>query len=312
MEYGKLGDLLVSRIAYGCWAMGGHGWGKVNDDDSIKAVHKALDLGINFFDTADVYGFGHSEVTLKKALGTKRQDVVIATKFGVTWDAQGKIGRNCSAKYMVSALENSLKRLDVECISLYQIHWPDAQVAIEETMDALQRAQQQGKIRYIGCSNFTGVEVKEASGFGGLNSVQAPYSLLDREIETEFVGNGIKNKMAVLSYGSLTKGLCSGKFTEHTVFEENDTRSKDPNFIGERFKKNLQIVEQLKHIGVKYNKSSAQVALRWVLDTPGITASIAGIKTAAQVEENSKALQWALSTEDYEFLSKYSCSKKLI
>ena len=312
MEYGKLGDLLVSRIAYGCWAMGGHGWGVVNDNDSIKAVHKALDLGINFFDTADVYGFGHSETTLKKALGTKKQDVVIATKFGVTWDAQGKIGRNCSAKYMVSALEDSLKRLDVECISLYQIHWPDAQVAIEETMDALLRAQQQGKIRYIGCSNFTGVEVKEASGFGCLNSVQAPYSLLDREIETEFVGNSIKNKMAVLSYGSLTKGLCSGKFTEHTVFEKNDTRSKDPNFRGERFKKNLKIVEQLKHIGLKYNKSSAQVALRWVLDTPGITASIAGIKTAAQVEENSKALQWALSTEDYEFLSKYSCSKKLI
>lgn len=303
MEYQKLGDLSVSRIAYGCWAMGGHGWGYVDDSVSIRAVNRALDLGVNFFDTADVYGFGHSEEVLSKALGRKRHDVVIATKFGVSWDAHANIGRNCGAQYVIKALEDSLKRLKIECIPLYQIHWPDPNVPVEETMAALKKCQDQGKIRYIGCSNFKLSDISEASLHGRLTSLQASYSLIDREIETGFAGECIKNSLGVLTYGSLAKGIFSGKFNQNSVFPQDDTRSKDPKFQGEQFKKNLQIVTQLKKIGLKYNKSSAQVALRWVLDIPWVTATIAGIKTLNQIEENTGALHWSLSMEDHQFLS---------
>ncbi|MBI5448108.1 MAG: aldo/keto reductase [Gammaproteobacteria bacterium] len=308
MEYRKLGDFLVSRIAYGGWAMGGHGWGKVDDNNSINAVRRALDLGINFFDTADVYGFGHSEEILGRALGDKRHDVVIATKFGVSWDSNGNIGRNSQASYVISALENSLKRLKIECIPLYQIHWPDPSTPISETMSALKKCQDQGKIKHIGVSNFSLQEINVAKQWGNIMSTQVPYSLIDRNIETNLAHHCTKNSIHMLTYGSLAKGLFSGKFSEDTIFKQDDIRSKDPSFKGVQFKKNLCLVKELRKIGLKYNKSSAQVALRWVLDVPGVLAAITGIKTQAQIEENVGALQWSLSCEDHEILSKLTGS----
>jgi aryl-alcohol dehydrogenase-like predicted oxidoreductase len=303
MEFKKLGDLSVSRIAYGCWAMGGHGWGTVNDEDSIKAVHQALELGINFFDTADVYGFGHSEEILSKALGHKKHEVVIATKVGVSWDEAGSIGRNGNAKYIVNALEGSLNRLKIDCITLYQIHWPDPKTPIEETLNALKKCQEQGKIRYIGCSNFSSLAIEEAMLHSHITSLQLPYSLIERKIEADQLKTCIKNAIGVLTYGSLAKGLFSGKFNRDSLFKPDDNRSKDAHFKGEQYEKNLHLVELLKQIGTKYNKTSAQVALRWVLDTAGITSIITGIKTAKQIEENSAALGWSLTKEDYHFLS---------
>ena len=302
MEYRKLGELLVSRIVYGCWAMGGHGWGVVNDQDSIHAVRRALDLGINIFDTADVYGFGHSETILSKALGSQRHDVVVATKVGVSWGVEGKISRDLSPGYVVKALENSLRRLNIDCIPLYQIHWPDPKTHITETLEALKKCQEQGKIRYIGCSNFDEVEFEALCHDNAIVSYQGPYSLIDKNISSELIKNCVEKSMCILTYGSLAKGLFSGKFTYNSVFKAEDTRSRDPNFQGEQFEHNLRLVERLKQVGLKYHKSNAQVALRWVLDTAGVSAVIAGIKTSAQIEENIGALDWSLSDKDYNFL----------
>lgn len=303
MEYGKLGDLLVSRISYGCWAMGGHGWGKVDDNDSYLAVRKALDLGINCFDTADVYGFGHSEKILSKSLGSKRHEVVIATKVGVSWDEFGKIGRNASAQYVLNAIEDSLRRLNIDCIPLYQLHWPDPKTPIEQTFDVLKKCQMAGKIRYIGCTNLPSSLLEEASRYCDIASFQISYSLLDRKFEEEQLSNCKNNTMSVFTYGSLAKGLFSGKFNEKSVFQRDDVRNNDLNFKGEQFKKNLLLVDSMKQLGEKYNKSSAQVALRWILDTDGITSAITGIKKAAQIEENAGALGWSLAPEDYDLLA---------
>ena len=189
MEYKRLGltDLKVSRIGFGCWAMGGHGWGKVDDKDSIAAIRRALDLGVNFFDTADVYGFGHSERILSKALGTNRSKVIIATKFGLKWDKSGKITKDISSKRVVEALDNSLKRLGVDCIPLYQIHWPDNITSISETMVALRKCQEKGKIKYIGCSNFSVKLIKEAQKISRLESLQLPYNITMRKIENKLI-----------------------------------------------------------------------------------------------------------------------------
>ena len=163
--------MTVSRLAFGCWAMGGHGYGTVDDAESIAAVKKALELGINFFDTADVYGFGHSERILSEALDSRRHDVVIATKFGVSWDDSGKTRKDCSPKRLVEALEGSLRRLRVECIPLYQIHWHDGITPVPDLMETLLRCREAGKIRYIGCSNFP-----RRSGAGMLRSGAACFN----------------------------------------------------------------------------------------------------------------------------------------
>jgi len=174
MEYKKLGetDLEISRIGFGCWAIGGHGYGKVDDNESIEAIKKALDSGINFFDTADVYGFGHSEEILGKALGTQRNDVIIATKFGINWKENGHTFKDCSAKRVVKAVENSLRRLKIDTIPLYQIHWPDPNTTLQETMGALIDCQKSGKIRYIGSSNFNAGLIEQIQKIGRIESLQ--------------------------------------------------------------------------------------------------------------------------------------------
>lgn len=303
MEYKKIGDLNVSRLAFGCWAIGGHGWGDVSDKDSITAIKLALDMGVNFFDTADVYGFGHSEEVLSKALGEKRHDVVIATKFGVCWDEQANISRNNSSAYIVKALEDSLLRLRVDCIPLYQIHWPDSNTPIEETMLTLMECKKQGKIQNIGCSNFSYTQLNKAMDYGNIVSLQSPYSLLDRGIENRVPGDCVKNSISLITYGALVKGLLSGKFNKNSKFTVNDIRSRDSNFLGEKFVRNLEFCEIVDNMAYKYNKTSAQVALRWVLDTTGVTAAIAGIKSAHQIQDNIGALDWNLLPEDYHLLS---------
>ena len=157
MEYKYIGNTInqITRIGFGCWAIGGHGYGNVSDDESIKSIQHAIDLGINFFDTADVYGFGHSEEILSKALGNKRHEVFIATKFGVAWDENGNTKKDCSPSRVVKALDASLKRLRIEIIPLYQIHWPDGTTNLDDTLDVLEKCQREGKIINIGCSNFS-------------------------------------------------------------------------------------------------------------------------------------------------------------
>lgn len=307
MEYKKLGltDLEISRIGFGCWAIGGHGYGNVNDDESIKAIQTALELGVNFFDTADVYGFGHSEKILSRALGKERNKVVIATKFGVNWDKKGNVFKDCSPKRIIEALDGSLKRLKINCIPLYQIHWYDGITPITEVMRTLKKCQKAGKIRYIGCSNLSTALIFEACKIQRIESVQFLYNFSQKNLEKDTIKCLESLNIGAIAYGVLGRGLFSGKYSLDSKFPENDTRSKDKNFQGEELEKNLRLVSNLKRIGRRYNKTPSQVAIRWVLDNPAITCVLTGAKSPQQIVENSGALGWKLLKEDREVLAKF-------
>jgi len=301
MEYKKLGqtDLNISRIGFGCWAIGGHGYGRVDDKQSIRAIETALDLGINFFDTADVYGFGHSENILSQALGSKRSDVVIATKFGVGWDEHGKTYKDTGAKRVKAALENSLKRLKVDCIPLYQIHWYDGKTPLQETMAALDQCRREGKIQYAGCTNFALNQIREAHRFGRIESLQTIYNPINRSQVLEIKGAQDEFQMGVIIYEILGRGLLTGKYNSNLAFGQNDTRKTDRLFQEQNLKWMPPVLERLQEIGAGYNRSIPQVAIRFVLDTPGVQCALLGQKTEHQVRENLQALEWVLSKKDW-------------
>ena len=278
MEYVKLGDYQLSRIAYGCYAMGGYDWGCVSDSDSIRAVHRAVDNGITFFDTADVYGLGHSEEVLGKALSTCNKHVFVASKFGLDWAQNGTISRNSSAKYITKAVEASLRRLKMDCIPLYQIHYPDVSTSFEETMSALIDCQQSGKIKYIGCSNFDKKQFESLQCYGDVISLQSLFSLVDRDSTPKSAQSEVGKIPLFFAYGCLVKGLLCGKFNLKTKFGENDNRRRDPHFQGDQFSLNLEVADAVSVVARKYKKTPSQVALRWVLDTPGVSSAIVGVR----------------------------------
>lgn len=306
MEYINLGetDLKISRLGLGTWAIGGFGWGKINDDDSIAAIRRAWDSGINFFDTADIYGLGHAEEILAKALGEKRRQAVIATKFGVRLGKDGKTFKDISPKYAKAALEASLRRLKIDCVPLYQIHWPDGITAMEEIMAALLKMQEQGKIRHIGYSNFTPKMIEAAQSVGRGESLQSPYNLINREAEKELMPVCEKKSITFIAYGPLAQGLLSGKISVADKFDLNDIRARDPNWQGEIFKKNLARVGILKKIGEQHKKTAAQTAIRWVLDNNRRGAVLAGATCPEHILENVKAMDWRLSSGDMKELQK--------
>jgi aryl-alcohol dehydrogenase-like predicted oxidoreductase len=304
MEYAKLGltDLQVSRIGFGCWAIGGHGYGKVDDNESIEAVRKALDAGINFFDTADVYGFGHSEEILGKALGTQRNDVIIATKVGVNWNENGHTFKDCSAKRVVKALENSLRRLKIDSIPLYQIHWPDPNTTLQETIGALVDCQKSGKIRYIGSSNFNAGLIEQIQKIGRIESLQSSYNLLNRFVEKGIFQCCHKFSMAFMAHSPLARGFLSGKYKIGHKFLELDMRNESSYFSIEHLKEKKQLLDKMKEISERYGKTFSQVALRWLLDNPMVTCVVVGLKNINQVNENAASVDWRLSSEDFEDL----------
>lgn len=304
MEYKRLAstDLMVSRIGFGCWAIGGHGYGSVDDRESVKAIYKALDLGINFFDTADVYGFGHSEEVLSKALGMQRDKVIIATKFGVAWNQNGKTFKDCSPARIVEALEGSLRRLKLDCIPLYQIHWHDEKTPIEDIMEALLRCRDAGKILHIGCCNFSGDLVLKASDIQRLEAYQCLYNLANRQHEDVIKYSSENLGMSVFAYGAIGRGVFSGKYSKDSQFGENDTRIKDPDFHGGQYNKNILIANKLSEIGKQYGKTSTQVAIRWVLENHNITSAITGLKNKKQVCENAASTEWYLEQNDMELI----------
>lgn len=305
MEYARLGrsDLEISGIGFGCWAIGGHGYGYVDDNASKKAIWRALDLGINFFDTANVYGFGHSESILSEALGEHRHEVVIATKVGVNWDSEGNTYRDCSPLNILGSLEESLRRLRVECITLYQVHCHDGKTSIQDIMETLERCRESGKIRYAGCCNFP-IELIEAAGSSDdLVSVQALYNIKKRENEKTMEECFYGRQMGVVAYEVLGRGLFSGKYVTTSSFGEKDTRSRDPEFIEEELERNVEISRVIAEVGSRYGKSAAQTAIRWALEKPFLTCALVGAKTQVQVEENAGAIGWSLDEEDLEILN---------
>ena len=309
MEYKKLGktDLSISRIGFGCWAIGGHGYGKVDDNKSIRAINKAIDIGINFFDTADVYGFGHSEIILGQALGSLKNDVVIATKFGINWNDSGKTFKDCSPKRIVTALNGSLKRLKVDCIDLYQIHWYDNKTPFADMMYTLIKCQEGGKIRHIGCSNLTFELIRELDQIARIESLQCVYNLIEKQTEITFMKCNEELDIGILTYGVLARGLLSGKYDNNTKFDEKDTRNRDENYKGEKLKRNLKVIGELRRIADRYNKTTAQVAIRWALKNIAVTSALIGIKSVKQVVENAGGIGWKLEQADYEKLNSLFC-----
>lgn len=304
MEKTQLGnsDLTVSRLGLGGCPLGGHGWGNTDDTNSIRAVRAALDSGINFFDTADVYGLGHSEELLSQALGDERHEVIIATKFGVRRDEQNNFVKDISPQYLREALEASLRRLRLECLPLYYVHWPDDKTPVEDAIGELERCRQEGKIRAIGVSNFNSDQIQSARTIAKIACVQVQLSLVDNgalALEPTLR----ETEATLVTWGSLAQGLLSGKYDAHSRFDENDRRSRYDNFQGEKFSRNLDTVEVVKRIAQKLNKTPAQVAIRWLLDTPIVGSVLFGAKTPSQVHDNVGASDWSLSDEDYRLLA---------
>lgn len=303
METIQLADTgqLISRVAMGGCPLGGHGWGHVDDSKSIAAVRRALDLGVNFFDTADVYGLGHSERILARALGAKRHEVVIATKFGIRHE-NGRTWKDASPAYLRSALEASLRRLQMDCIPLYYLHWPDEETPLVETMAELARCRQEGKIRWIGLSNFSAPQVREATAVMPVEAMQVQFSLVDRLKAAELLPLAQQLGITLLTWGSLAQGLLTGKYDAQATFAPQDRRSHYDNFLGDKFSQNLRAVERLREVAALVDKKPAQVALRWLLDTPGIGGVLFGAKQPAQVDENVGAAGWRLPAREYETL----------
>lgn len=301
MERVRLGrsDLEVSPICFGCWAIGGWWWGEVDDRESIAAIRAAVEDGINFFDTADVYGGGRSERVLAKAL-EGMDDVLIATKGGVLFDEKGDTGRSNEPSYLKKACEASLKRLNREVIDLYQIHWPDHKTPVSEAVEALQELKDEGKIRHFGLSNFPVKDLETALDTVRFESVQPRYNLLHREIEEELLPFCEDNEIGVIAYSPLGSGLLTGKFAEDWIFEKGDHRAEHPDFQGETFKRHLQIIETLKEYAAARECTITQLAIAWVLAHPEVSSAICGARRDMQIDEIVEALDFPLRQAEVE------------
>ncbi len=290
----------LSEIGFGAWAIGGpweYGWGPVDDRESIKAIHRAIDLGINWIDTAAVYGLGHSEEVVAKALKGKRREIFIATKCGMIWDTKGHVTIHTSANSIRKEIEASLRRLATDYIDLYQIHWPDPETPVEESWSTLIRLKEEGKVRYIGVCNYDVPLLKKCNAIAPLQSLQPPYSLLRRQIEDEILPYCLKNEIGVIAYSPLQSGLLTGNFDIKRLAPD-DWRRKNKYFQEPYLSKALSLVEKLKPIAAKYNQTIGQLAVAWVLNHPAVTSAIVGARRVEQVEENVGASEFVLKKSD--------------
>jgi aryl-alcohol dehydrogenase-like predicted oxidoreductase len=296
MQYRRLGKagFDVSVVALGTWAIGGKDFGHTDDRDSIKAIHRALDLGVTLFDTAPIYGSGRAEEIVGKALVGIRKDVIIATKCGPVEPRPGLLRMDYSPKGLAAQVDASLRRLQTDVIDLLQLHWPDPAWPIEDAVGAMARLVQTGKVRAIGVSNTQPEELQRALAAGPVVSVQEPYSLLNRDFDKELLPLCREHDLAVLVYEPLARGLLSGKFNPKSRFEPGDVRATDPRFKGKAFLANLQAAERVATIARTEGLPAAQAAIAWVLAQPGITTALCGAKTAAQTFENARAADLAL------------------
>jgi aryl-alcohol dehydrogenase-like predicted oxidoreductase len=289
--------LKVSRIALGTWAMGGWMWGGTDQRESIATIRAALHQGINLIDTAPVYGFGVSEEIVGAALAGIRTEAVIATKAGVQW-RDGKVYRNAGRVRIMQEAEDSLRRLRTDYIDIYQVHWPDPLVPVEETAEAMRLLYEQGKIRAIGVSNFTVAQMNDFRRVAPLHVLQSPYNLFERDIEAQILRYCRANNIATLGYGALCRGLLSGRMRPDTTFEGDDLRRIDPKFQPPRFAQYLDAVDQLdKFARRRFQRRVIQLAARWVLDQ-GVSVALWGGRHPDQVEAALGVAGWSLSAAD--------------
>ncbi|MGH6839513.1 MAG: aldo/keto reductase [Methylocella sp.] len=287
--------LKVSRIAIGTWAIGGWMWGGTDEAESVSTVRAALDHGINVIDTAPVYGFGRSEEIVGKAIADNglRSRMIIATKVGLEWQ-DGKIFRNASRERILREIKDSLRRLGTDHIDIYQVHWPDPRVPVEETAETMYTLYKRGTIRAIGVSNFSVVEMDRFRQVAPIHVLQPPYSLFERGIEADILPYCLKNKIAIFGYGALCRGLLSGRMRPDTSFGGDDLRRVDPKFQQPRFGQYLAAVQRLDQLAQeRFGKRVIHLAVRWMLDQ-GVTTALWGARRPGQLQPVDEVIGWSL------------------
>jgi myo-inositol catabolism protein IolS len=308
VEFRQLGrtDLKVSALGFGCWEVGGT-YGRVDEGEFRRAVAQAIDGGITCFDTAEAYGMGVSEAALAEALGSRRKDVVIATKFGVGYEDMPN-RRDSGRARVLASIDKSLQRLKTDHVDIYLVHWPDPVTPLDETMQALDDIVRQGKARHVGVSNFRLAQIEEAMRLRRVDVVQYAWNMFDRRMQAEIFPYCAAQQIGVMAYGSLAYGMLSGTFHAGMQFEESDWRSRGGMlgslnlfrtlFGPEHFPRNLAAVEALQPLAAKYGKSLPQFALRWTLSNPIVGTALVGFRAPEEVSENLGALGWGISDPD--------------
>lgn len=311
MDKRQLGnsDLQLSPIGFGAWAIGGgdwaFSWGPQDDNDSIAAIHKAIDLGVNWIDTAAVYGLGHSEEVVGKAIKSASQKPYVFTKCAMVWDEKREITN--SLKQIRREVEESLHRLQVEVIDLYQIHWPKPDEDLEEGWTAMADLQREGKVRWIGVSNFNVSQMERAAKIAPITSNQPPYSMINRTVEAEILPYCQKNNIGVINYAPMHSGLLTGAMSKERVaaFPEDDFRRKAKNYQEPQLSRNLAIADFLKSIASRHNVTAGVIAIVWTLHHHAITAAIVGGRNAKQVEGVAPALDFRLSEAEFNEINSF-------
>ncbi|HEY6385502.1 MAG TPA: aldo/keto reductase [Candidatus Acidoferrum sp.] len=309
METRKLGnsDLQITPVGFGAWAIGGSGWdfawGHQEDVDSIAAIHRSLELGVNWIDTAAVYGIGHSEEMVAQGLKDWRGPrPYVFTKCVLRWDDRGHVTQNHTAASIRRECEDSLRRLQIEVIDLYQMHWPpsDNGPGLEEAWQTMHTLQKEGKVHWIGVSNFNVDQIKRAEKIATPTSLQPPYSLIRRAVEKEILPYCKQQGIGVIAYAPMASGLLTGAMTREraAALPPDDFRSKSPEFCEPRLSKNIELVERLRGVGVRHSRSPGEVAIAWVLSNPAVTGAIVGARNAKQAEGVMPTSELKLSPEE--------------
>jgi aryl-alcohol dehydrogenase-like predicted oxidoreductase len=308
MQTKRLGnsDLEITPLGVGAWAIGGggwaFGWGPQDDNESIEAIRGAIDAGINWIDTAAVYGLGHSEAVVAKAVAGMSRKPYIFTKCGRVWDEKGQIGKCLKADSIRREVEASLRRLKVDVIDLYQMHWPEPDEDVEEGWAEMARLKQEGKVRWIGVSNFSAEQMKRAQAIAPITSLQPPYSLVQREIEAEILPHAAKMNIGVIVYSPMKNGLLSGRMTKQRVdnLPEDDFRRRSPYFQEPRLTATLNLVEDLRGLAAKYDCSVGELSIAWALRHPAVTGAIVGLRNRGQLDGVLKSAKLNIEAEDFQ------------
>src|SRR5215510_13226613 len=302
-DYGISAIRKNGNAGFGCWEIGG-GYGSIEEEQFIRAVNRALDLGVNCFDTAEAYGFGASEKSLAKALGSRRKDAVVVTKFGIGYKEAPNL-RDSSRQRVMASIEKSLQNLSTDYVDVYMVHWPDVNTPFEETMQALDDIIKQGKVRAVGISNFRLSQIETSMRTRRVDVAQYCWNMFDRRMQKDIYPYCRDQNVGVMAYGSLAYGLLTGTFTEDMDFGTDDWRARRGRMGGinlfqhlfgpDYFSRNLRVVEELKALAARYGKSLPQFALRWTTSNPVISTALVGCRNIAEVEDNVGALGWSIS-----------------
>ena len=306
MQKKRLGtsDLEITPLGVGAWAMGGNGWqfgwGPQDDNESIEAIRAALDRGMNWIDTAAIYGLGHSEEVVARALEGRTPKPYVFTKCGIVWNEKREASRTISPNSIRQEVEASLRRLKTDVIDLYQIHWPDPDREVEAAWTMMAKLKEQGKVRHIGVSNFNAAQMQRAQAIAPITSLQPPYSIISPDIEQSILPYAQANQVGVIVYSPMKSGLLTGAMTRERIaaLPDDDFRKRTPNFNEPLLTRNLKIADMLGEIGRRHGRTTGEVAIAWTLRHPAVTAAIVGLRSAKQVEGVIGAMEFRLTPEE--------------